>query len=147
MDMETISLVRQSFETMLADGDTFADLFYAHLFALEPAVRDLFVHDLLEQKAKLLAMLKVIVHGLDRPEVLLPAVRDLGLRHAGYGVRAHHYDLVESALLWSLEVTLAEQFTPAVSQAWQATYAWLARTMQGETGAGAVGAEAGLART
>ena len=146
MDSQTIKAVRQSFEAMLLDADTFTDLFYSRLFALEPPLRDLFVHDLLEQKAKLLAMLKVIVQGLDRPDMLLPAVRDLGARHAGYGVRTHHYDLVEAALLWSLEVTLAEQFTPAASQAWQETYAWLAQAMQGEAGAGAVGAGAGLAR-
>ena len=147
MDSQTIKEVQQSFEAMLLDADTFTDLFYSRLFALEPSLRDLFVHDLLEQKAKLLAMLKVIVQGLDRPDMLLPAVRDLGARHAGYGVRLHHYNVVEAALLWSLEVTLAEQFTPASRQAWQETYAWLALAMQGEAGAGGVGARVGRART
>jgi hemoglobin-like flavoprotein len=137
LDAQTIKAVQQSFEAMLLDADTFTDLFYSRLFALEPSLRDLFLHDLLEQKAKLLAMLKVIVQGLDRPDMLLPAVRELGARHAGYGVRTHHYDLVEAALLWSLEVTLAEQFTPAANQAWQQTYTWLAQTMQSQAVAGA----------
>jgi nitric oxide dioxygenase len=145
MDVETIAAVRQSFEAMEPDADTFADLFYSRLFALEPALRDLFTHDLLEQKSKLLAMLRVVVHGLAQPELLLPALRDLGQRHTVYGVRAHHYELVELALLWALDVTLDDDFEPEHRRAWRTTYAWLARAMQGEAGLAGAGPQAGLA--
>jgi hemoglobin-like flavoprotein len=42
-------------------------------------------------------MLTAAVKGLDRLEQLVPVVKDLGRRHAGYGVEERHYDTVPSA--------------------------------------------------
>jgi hemoglobin-like flavoprotein len=54
----------------------------------------------------------------------------MGARHAGYGVRAEHYQTVGAALLWTLEQGLGAKFTPAVREAWAATYELLAEVMQ-----------------
>ena len=60
---------------------------------------------------------------------IVPAVRALGARHVGYGVRAEHYAVVGTALLWTLEQGLGAAFTPAVRDAWAAAYRALAGVM------------------
>jgi nitric oxide dioxygenase len=129
MTSEQTRLVQASFARVLALGDQVAVLFYQRLFALDPALRPLFKGDLVGQRGKLLAALRMVVGGLDRPDELLPAVRTLGRRHAGYGVVPEHYATVGSALIWTLDHTLGDDFTPAVRQAWTAAYGLLAQTM------------------
>ena len=71
-------LVQQSFARVLTISDAAAALFYARLFALDPALRPLFRSDLHEQGRKLMQMLKVAVAGLDHIDGLVPAVEALG---------------------------------------------------------------------
>jgi hemoglobin-like flavoprotein len=107
-----------------------ADLFYNRLFEIAPRVRGLFPDDLREQKRKLMAMLATAVAGLHNLDKLVPAVKDLGARHVGYGAKAEHYAVVGEALLWTLESGLGEAFTPDVRQAWTKVYSTLAAVMQ-----------------
>jgi hemoglobin-like flavoprotein len=91
----------------------------------------MFKGDLDEQKRKLMTALAFAVGGLNQPERMLPAVRQLGQRHMGYGVQPGHYETVGAALLWTLAQGLGEQFTPPeVEAAWTAAYQLLASTMQ-----------------
>jgi hemoglobin-like flavoprotein len=106
-----------------------ADLFYDRLFEIAPDVRRMFPDNLAEQKKKLMAMLGTAVAGLTKPEALLPAVRALGQRHAGYGVKAGHFAPVGAALIWTLEQGLGEAFTPEVKAAWVEVYGVLSQTM------------------
>jgi hemoglobin-like flavoprotein len=124
------ALVRASFAAVLPIADAAAALFYGRLFALDPALRPLFRGDLQAQGRALLGMLRVAVNGLDRPAQLLPALRALGARHAGYGVRDAHYATVGEALLWTLEQGLGAAFTAEVRQAWTQTYAVLSTAMR-----------------
>jgi hemoglobin-like flavoprotein len=66
---------------------------------------------------------------LDRPAALLPVLRSLGARHAGYQVRPQHYDTVGAALLLTLEQGLGSAFTPEARAAWTELYGVIARTM------------------
>jgi hemoglobin-like flavoprotein len=112
-------------------ADTAAELFYTRLFELDPALRPLFAKtDMHTQGRMLVQMLTVAVKGLDAPDQLLPAVEDLGRRHAHYGVEAAHYETVGSALLWTLERGLGEDFTPEVRDAWVQTFAFLSAAMK-----------------
>ena len=83
-----------------------------------------------EQGRKLIGMISVAVQGLSRPEAIVPAVQDLGRRHARYGVKPQHYDTVAAALIWTLGKGLGDAFTPEVKAAWTQTYKLLARTMK-----------------
>jgi hemoglobin-like flavoprotein len=74
--------------------------------------------------------LALVVHNLPQPEKILPAVRTLGRRHAGYGVKDEHYTTVGAALLWTLAHGLGDGFTPEVKTAWTAAYTLLANEMQ-----------------
>ena len=75
-------------------------------------------------------MIGLAGNGLDRLDDLVPVVQQMGVRHAGYGVRDEHYDTVAVALLWTLERGLGADFTPAVEDAWTAVYGVLASTMK-----------------
>ena len=123
-------LVQQTFAEVTPIADVAARLFYSRLFELDPSLEQLFTGDMEAQGRKLMQMLAVAVRGLDTLDKLVPAVRALGRRHVGYGVRDEHYATVGSALLWTLEYGLDEAFTPEVRDAWAAVYAVLADTMQ-----------------
>ncbi len=130
MNPEQIDLVQKTWRKVTPIGATAAKLFYGKLFSLDPAVKALFKNDLKDQGRNLTAMISVAVAGLARPEKITLAVQQLGRRHAAYGVRASHYEIVAAALLWTLEKCLGETFTPEAREAWTAAYGLLAKTMQ-----------------
>jgi len=130
MTPEQIALVQGTWASVMPIKETAAELFYGRLFELDPALRPLFRGDMKEQGRKLMTMITVAVKGLDNLAVLVPAVKDMGRRHAGYGVKPEHYGTVAVALLWTLEQGLGEGFTPQVKAAWTDTYTVLATTMQ-----------------
>jgi hemoglobin-like flavoprotein len=63
-------------------------------------------------------------------DTIRSAVKDLGRRHEGYGVKEEHYESVGAALLWTLGQGLGEEFTPEVEQAWAETYGTLTALMK-----------------
>ena len=125
-----IELIRTSWASVEPIADLAATLFYDRLFEQDPAVRRLFRKtDMAAQKKNLMQTLTVVVKGIDRLDDLVPAVQALGRRHAGYGVRAAHYDLVGAALLWTLAQGLGDAFTDDVRDAWAGAYGTLAAVM------------------
>jgi hemoglobin-like flavoprotein len=125
-----IALVRTSFAEVMQSKEAAADLFYNRLFEIAPKLRAMFPKDLREQKIKLMAMLATAVGGLHDLKTLVPHVKALGARHAGYGVTVAHYGIVGEALMWTLEQGLGESFTPDARSAWAKVYGILAATMQ-----------------
>jgi hemoglobin-like flavoprotein len=125
------ALVEQSFRLVAPIAEPAAAIFYRRLFELDPALRPMFAGaDMASQGRKLMAAIGFVVGNLRRPEALLPAVAELGRRHAGYGVQPAHYATVGAALLDTLQVGLGEAFTPALREAWAAAYGLLAEVMQ-----------------
>ncbi|HET7363243.1 MAG TPA: globin domain-containing protein [Burkholderiales bacterium] len=122
-------IVRLSWRAVLPVGATFAELFYGRLFALDPDLRRLFKDDIVEQGRNLTAMLSVASANLAKPERISVALRQLGKRHAAYGVRPEHFALVEDALLFALEHALIDVFTAEAKAAWQAAYAVITSEM------------------
>ena len=123
-------LVQTTFAKVAPMADVAAMMFYDRLFELDPRLRPLFTGDISEQGRKLMRMIGMAVNGLDRLDELVPAVSQLGIRHAGYGVTDEHYDTVAAALLWTLEQGLGPDFTPEVGEAWATVYGMLASTMK-----------------
>jgi nitric oxide dioxygenase len=125
-----VTLIRRSFEKVLANRRGAADLFYRLLFEIDPSTRALFAHvDLEAQGDKLMEVLGVAVKGLDRLETLVPTLRELGRRHAGYGVELRHFASVEQALLETLSQMLGPEFTPELKGHWSAAIGALAGEM------------------
>jgi hemoglobin-like flavoprotein len=128
---DQIALVQATWQQVAPIADTAARLFYGRLFELEPDLRSLFGRtDMEEQRRKLMQMLAVAVAALDRLETLRPALEALGRRHIDYRVENRHYSLVGSALLWTLEQGLGDEYTGSVRDAWTAVYTTLSTIMQ-----------------
>src|SRR5882672_7530464 len=118
MNAEQIALVRNSFEQVRPIAQQAAELFYDRLFEIDPSLKAMFKGDIKEQGKMLMNMISIAVAGLDRLDTLLPALQNMGKRHAGYGVKKVHYVTVGKALLWTLGYGLGSTFTPEVKQAW-----------------------------
>lgn len=129
MNTSEITLVKDSFRKIVPIADQAAALFYARLFELDPELRGLFRGDMTEQGRKLMAIIATAVATLERIDMIVPMVRQLGARHVHYGVREAHYATVGDALLWTLEKGLGPDFTPVVRDAWSSLYSLLANTM------------------
>lgn len=124
-----VQRVQDSWRKVVPIADTAADLFYGRLFELDPLLRDMFPEDMKGQKKKLVAMLGAAVAGLSNINDLLPVVKDLGKRHAGYGVKESHYKTVGAALIWTLEQGLGNAWSPALKDAWVEVYTALSGAM------------------
>ncbi|MGC2199804.1 MAG: globin family protein [Stellaceae bacterium] len=127
---QRVQLLKQSFAKVAPIADQAAGLFYGRLFEIAPQVRPLFKGDLKAQGRKLMSTIALAVSSLQKLPELMPVVQDLGRRHAGYGVKNEHYDMVAEALLWTLDKGLGPDFTPEVKNAWLAVYTILADTMK-----------------
>ena len=127
---EQVAIVQSTWLKVLPISDAAAQLFYGRLFEMNPSLKRMFRGDMREQGKKLMHMINAAVNGLSRLERIIPAIQDLGRRHAGYGVKDEHYAAVGAALLWTLGKGLGPDFTPAVKDAWAAVYGVLAKTMQ-----------------
>lgn len=137
MTPDQVRLVQESFAKVVPIAGTAATLFYDRLFALDPAVRSLFGQaDMAVQGQKLMAALGEVVGALRAPETVMPEIRALGARHAGYGVQAAHYATVGAALLWTLEQGLGEAFTPETREAWATAYGVVSGAMTEAAGQG-----------
>ena len=134
LDDAQIKLVQDSFAKVDAIAEDAAAMFYGRLFEIAPDLIPLFKGDMKAQGRKLMTMIKTAVNGLNDLGALVPAVEDLGRRHVGYGVNDADYDTVASALLWTLNKGLGDDFTDETRDAWTTVYTLLARIM---TGAGA----------
>lgn len=130
MNHKQIELVQASFTYVLPIAETAAKLFYKRLFELDPSLRSMFHGDMKQQGKKLMDMIALVVVNLRNIERVLPGVRALGKRHAGYRVQDEQYDTVGAALLWTLQRGLGEAFTDDVRDAWSAAFEVLATTMK-----------------
>lgn len=129
MTPDHVHRVRSSFALVMPIAETAAELFYANLFHADPSLRRLFKGDIGVQGRKLMQMIGAAVAILDKPQMLLPVLRQLGARHGGYGVRPQHYDTVGAALLETLEQGLGDAFDAETRAAWVAMYGVVAGTM------------------
>lgn len=122
--------IRTSWNAVEPIADDAAALFYGRLFELDPTISDLFRHtDMDKQRKVLMQTLAVVVRSVDRLDQIIPAVKALGHRHAGYGVEIEHYATVGAALLWTLEQGLGEAYTEDTALAWAAAYRRLSSAM------------------
>jgi len=129
MTPEQIDLVQSSFERVGARLPAVATRFYEELFRRDPALRPLFTTDMAEQKVRFAVKLAELVHAIPRLDDLLGHTRELGARHAGYGVRAADYPTVGAALIAALASVLGPGFDDQTRQAWELAYNLMAETM------------------
>lgn len=114
-----IQSVKRTFEMVVPLADTFTLIFYDRLFYLEPEVRPLFRVEMSLQREKLMAMLALIVRGVDQPDLFMEEVKQMGLRHASYRVEPEHYAILVEAVVWALNESLGGLVTAETFAAWK----------------------------
>ena len=122
-------LIAESYD-LVSVGRRFARNFYTRLFEISPEIRRLFPEDISVQVVKLTDMLHILVNKLDRPHELVSLLEELGTRHRGYGVSAHHFAPVGRALFDTLASELGPRFDESTRRAWIALYALATTWMQ-----------------
>lgn len=113
--------------------ERFAVEFYATLFEIAPETRSLFPDDMVQQRGKLVdELLFLIDAGTGRSADLGPFLdraRDLGRRHAGYGVTDADYAPVGTALTTALRSCVRE-WDGAHERAWSTLFRLTADVMR-----------------
>ena len=99
MTPRQVELVQKSYRSVLLVADSTAQLFYARLFAVHPAMKALFKSDPREQGRKLMYTLGAAVAHARQLHAMVPALEALAQRHVGYGVQPAHYPIVGQCLL------------------------------------------------
>ena len=85
MEQHRIALLRASFVRLAPMAEPAAALFYQRLMEIDATTRPLFAAtDMAAQGAKLMQALVMAVATLERPEILVPRLCDMALRHVGY---------------------------------------------------------------
>lgn len=126
----TVQLIRESFAVIEPYQAEVTKFFYAMLFSLAPATRDLFPANMEVQRSRLLRALIHLVQMVDRPDELMPFLRQLGRDHRKFGVVSKHYEPFGTALLAAIKTFAGQAWTPQVERAWAEAYTVVARTMQ-----------------
>ena len=118
MNQSHIQLVQRSFQAVQKDIVAVGTLFYHRMFEIDPSLQSLFKGDLKQQAHMLMTSIGMAVNSLDDPESLAPQMRELGARHVGYGTQPRDFDTFSAALMWTLEQSLADDWTPEMHEAW-----------------------------
>ncbi|MGH4005183.1 MAG: globin domain-containing protein, partial [Pseudonocardiaceae bacterium] len=124
-----VRLIRESYEVIQPRAEEVVRFFYATLFAIAPATRELFAANMEVQHGRFLKALTYVVQKADQPDELLPFLRQLGRDHRKFGVQTQHYDLMGTALVTALKQYAGQAWTPQVEKAWSDAYNLIAKTM------------------
>jgi hemoglobin-like flavoprotein len=126
-----IDLLERTFELVKPHAAELVDYFYTRLFEAHPGVIPLFANaNMQEQRGKLLSAIVLVVTSLRKPDQLVPALQQLGIKHIGYGAEPAHYDAVGAILLESLAHVAGDAWTEEVASAWTAAYTVAANVMR-----------------
>jgi hemoglobin-like flavoprotein len=130
MTPEEIKIVKRTWKILMGiDPKIIGDAFYAKLFADHPSLRKMFPSEMNKQYIKLVDMLSSIIMSLDHLESVSSDIVAMSKGHTGYGVKPAHYDMVGSALMWTLQKGLGGEWNQDTEKAWRKCYQSLADTM------------------
>jgi hemoglobin-like flavoprotein len=130
IDDRVVQQLRASYEQVRGDGTRLAEVFYAKLFAAAPHLRAMFPPDLQAQSEKLMRALDAVVRNLENPRENAAMLAALGQRHAEYGAKPEHYEVVVRLLVESMGEVLSDPAAAAL-QEWRVALDLISRQMQG----------------
>jgi nitric oxide dioxygenase len=126
---EQVSLVQESWAALGPQLNDFATRFYRLFFEADSSARTLFSEDPNVQADILITEMALIVTALPRFEAFTIRARELGARHANYGVTYHHFEVAERVLMQTFEEVLGSAFTDELRDAWRMGFDLMAETM------------------
>jgi hemoglobin-like flavoprotein len=124
-------VVKDSFDKARPIAIDVLTKFFEILFVEFPAATRLFEKtDMDVLKPKMVKSFILVMNNLENPDQLRPYLRDLGVRHLGYSVKAEHNIWFRDAFLKSLEYFFGEDWTPNLAVNWSAAFDFIAEFMQ-----------------
>ena len=133
MTTETMTspmMIRNSFGLLAERAAVAVPMFFGRLFELAPHVRPLFPGDMTAHQGKFTMMLVWVVARVDRPDELVPALRDLGARHHRYGVTSEMFEPAWAALIYTFHNVLGDAFTLETEACWLSVLEVIATEME-----------------
>jgi len=125
-------ILRNSFDLIAPHAEEVMSRFYDELFTRFPQVQPMFANTTKAKQMKmLLASLKLVIANLDNPDKLVPALKEMGKRHKGYGAVPEHYTAVAETLMDVMKEFAGKAWTKQVHQAWSDALTLVAETMLG----------------
>ena len=128
MTAEEIKLVKKSF-SQIKDINDFTNKFYKNLFDYDNTLKILFKRDIATQIEMLSKTLQYAVRNLDSFSDIESDLKELGKKHANYGVKPEHYNTVGNMLIKTLQEQLGDAFQENIRKAWLNAYKNIANTM------------------
>jgi hemoglobin-like flavoprotein len=128
---EEILLIQNSYYKINKNSDELGNYFYDKFFKENPDVVLLFKGNMQEQARTLMKMIKTVIEGLNNPEIIIPAVQELGKRHKEYGVSFEQYKSFGDCLIRCIEENFPGEIDSNTKIAWEKLYNMLAEIMQG----------------
>lgn len=125
LSQDKINIIKETVPVLKENGVEITSTFYKIMFEKYPQVRSMFNMD--KQKSgeqpKALAMtILAAAQNIDNLEVLLPAIRKIGLVHVNSNVKPEHYPIVGENLLSAIKEVLGDAATDEVLGAWADAY-------------------------
>ncbi|MGE0864111.1 MAG: protein kinase [Vicinamibacterales bacterium] len=114
-----VSLLEDSFATLVPQLADVASRFYETLFERYPSVKPLFSRtSMRNQQQHLAAALTLVIDHLRSPDTAITHLRALGARHVGHGVQPSHYSAVAGILLETLRAASGGGWSDDLEAAW-----------------------------
>jgi hemoglobin-like flavoprotein len=122
-------LLRDTLEVALLDP-SFGSTFFERLFAAHPHLRARFVQNSAGAQQKMFAQkLCAVVDGIEDPEALAREARAIARTHRGYGATLEMYTWVGDALIETLRVLAADEWSDEAEVVWRGAYGALVRAI------------------
>ncbi|MFD6389860.1 FAD-binding oxidoreductase [Nocardia sp. NPDC055029] len=121
MDARSLALVRADFRGVSetpGGPERLISAFYGHLFAQNPALRELFPPAMDMMPKRLVTALQYVLDNLEDFERAQRFLEQLARDHRKYGVEADHYDMAGRALLSALRTFHGNRWTRELHEGW-----------------------------
>ncbi|MEZ5152265.1 FAD-binding oxidoreductase [Rhodococcus zopfii] len=121
MDTRQCSLIRSNLASLTGSPErthALSNSFYSILFARHPETREFFPATMGGQRDRILRGLAHIVDGLDRPESVLPLVRQLGREHRKHGLDPARFACLTEAMALAVEQANGDDWTRDLAESW-----------------------------
>jgi len=140
-----VEILEKSFDLVAPRGDELVDRVYTRLLEVGPHMREVFAHtDMAARRQSLLATLITLRESLRDLSAVVPDLRELGARHAGYGVLPGDYPITGQILLDAMAELGGDDWRPEYTAAWAEAWQVVQDTMlSGAEAAASAGDAAG----
>lgn len=119
LDTALIGRLRATYERVRCEAIRLASIFYERLFDAAPHLRSMFRGDIESQRQKLVQALDAVVLNFEKPTENTAMLVALGQRHAQYGAKPEHYDLVVDLLIESMREVLGADTNDKALDEWR----------------------------